>query len=190
MNNYPFYDQDAMRRCTGPSCSACNNMGMMPTMPMQPTLPIQTMQSMQPSMPPVFPSMPDFRESLIDRSDRRETNKRLLSPYEGFIRGNMFADTYEPYFSTEPYALKPANEREALLDKYRIYDFACTDLGLYLDNHPDDGEVIKLYAEYRSEADKWKQQYETQYGPLTMDGENINAYPWTWNMSPWSWEGV
>lgn len=116
-------------------------------------------------------------------------NKKLLSPYEGFIRGNMFADLYDPYYNTEPYALKPLTERQALLSKYQMFDFACTDLGLYLDNHPDDAEVIQLYVQYRKQAEQWKNEYETRYGPLTQDGENINAYPWTWNMSPWSWEG-
>lgn len=127
---------------------------------------------------------------MAESKPKQDYNARVLSPYEGFIRGNMFADLYDPYYSTEPYQLTPQNEQEALLNKYRMFDFACTDIGLYLDTHPDDGEMIKLWNQYRKQADQWKKEYETRYGPLTQTGENMNVYPWAWNMSPWPWEGV
>ena len=31
-------------------------------------------------------------------------------------------------------------------------------------------------------------EYEMQYGPLTMDGLNIGDNNWNWDNSPWPWE--
>ena len=32
-------------------------------------------------------------------------------------------------------------------------------------------------------------QYESMYGPLTIDSEYLNNNNWVWNNSPWPWEG-
>lgn len=118
-----------------------------------------------------------------------DVNQKLVNSYDGFIRGNMFTDLYDPWISGEPFALIPQSEREALLNKYREYNFALIDIGLYLDVHPNDTEKIAIYNQYKTRADQTRKEYELRYGPLTLTGDNLSATPWTWLTSPWSWEG-
>jgi spore coat protein JB len=115
-------------------------------------------------------------------------NQTLVNSYDGFIRGNMFSELYHPYISNEPFNLTPTNEREALLDKVREYGFAMTDLDLYLDTHPDDTEKIKAYNQFSVMEEQAKKEFETRYGPLTLDSETLNSYPWAWIACPWPWE--
>jgi spore coat protein JB len=115
---------------------------------------------------------------------------KLTTSYEGFIRGNMFADLYDPYISAEPFNLTPANEREALLNKVREYEFAAIDLTLYLDTHPQDGEKIKLFNQNAIQVKNARNEYETKYGPLSLGSEALNSYPWAWISSPWPWEVI
>ncbi|MDD2202862.1 MAG: spore coat protein CotJB [Bacilli bacterium] len=129
----------------------------------------------------------------------RNTNKYLLptsnqhSPnitnsYEGFIRGNIFTDLYEPYIAGEPFNLNPRDEREALLNKVREYDFSVIDLGLYLDTHPQDGEKIRAFNQSMTQYKNTRNEYENRYGPLSLESETLNSYPWAWISSPWPWE--
>lgn len=115
-------------------------------------------------------------------------NNRLFNSYDGFIRGNMFADLYSPYTPNEPYNLVPANEREAFLNKIREYGFALVDLDLYLDTHPDDRDKINVYNQYLQLQNQAVEEYESKYGPLSLKSNALNSYPWAWEMPPWPWE--
>ena len=119
----------------------------------------------------------------------QDYNKNLVNTYDGFIRGNLFSDLFMPYSKNEPFNLTPQNEREALLNKYRELDFALIDLSLFLDVFPNDAEKIRLYNQILKNAEQVKKEYETRYGPLTLNGEGLNTYPWAWLNSPWPWEG-
>lgn len=112
----------------------------------------------------------------------------IANSYDGFIRGNMFTDLYQPYIASEPFNLSAQNERDNMLNKFREYNFATLDLGLYLDTHPDDAEKIKAFNQFRLQADQAKVEYERKYGPLSLNSDTLNSYPWAWIMSPWPWE--
>lgn len=121
-----------------------------------------------------------------------ETNQiykqNLTNSYDGFIRGNMFIDLYEPYITSEPFNLTPANDREVLLNKVRECNFAALDIGLYLDTHPEDSEKIKAFNQCVAQGEQQASEYEAKYGPLTLNSTTLNSYPWAWIMSPWPWE--
>ena len=70
----------------------------------------------------------------------------------------------------------------------QMYSFALTDLQLYLDNHPDNAEVIRLYNVYKGQLEPLRKQFEEQYGPLTMLGVGMDKVPWNWQAG-WPWEG-
>ena len=108
--------------------------------------------------------------------------------YTGFIRGNLFEELYRPYIDIEPFTLTPQTEREALLNKVRECTFALIDLNLYLDVHPDDQEKIRLYNNCSKQKETLTQEYEMSYGPLTLDSEALDTYPWSWIVPPWPWE--
>ena len=41
----------------------------------------------------------------------------LYDPYEGFIRGNMYKNLYDPYKINSPYEIKPMNEQAEMLTR-------------------------------------------------------------------------
>ena len=66
------------------------------------------------------------------------------------------------------------------------YQFAVTDIALYLNTHPDDERAICLHREYAKRLKELRDMYQKVYGPLTIE------YPcnkWRWLEEPWPWEG-
>lgn len=121
----------------------------------------------------------------------RNYNKQgnpLYDPYNGFIRGNLFKDTYDPYIKEEPYEIKPMNEQAKLLTDIDSLSFAMTDLNLFLDVYPDNKEAINLFNQYRNKKETLLKEYENKYGPMTVDGEPSNMYFWQWIDMPWPWD--
>ena len=122
----------------------------------------------------------------ISNYEQKANASNMYDPYNGFIRGNMFSDLYNEYKITRPYDIKPANEQAELLTYIDAYCFATHDLNLYLDNYPNDREMIKLFKDYSDKANSYIKEYEKKYGPLFVDASNGNF--WSWNDSPWPWE--
>lgn len=113
-------------------------------------------------------------------------NNDLFEPYQGFIRGNMFKNIFVPFGKI--YEIKPMNEQAELLTYIDMLEFACIDIGLYLDIYPDNEQMIQVYNQLREEKKKWKRQYEDSYGPLTLGSKALNVSPWAWDDNPWPWE--
>lgn len=112
----------------------------------------------------------------------------LYGAYAGFIRGNMYPDLYNQYKISRPFEIEPMNEQAELLTYVDAYCFGAHDINLYLDTHPNDKAMIELYNQYRMEYKNALDQYEKQFGPITVDSDAILAFPWAWNNSPWPWE--
>lgn len=111
-----------------------------------------------------------------------------LNSKTGYIRGNMFENLYNPYKNYKPQEITTNNEKETLLNKVRQYRFAMIDLNLYLDNYPNDTNVIKIFNNYQNLEKQACYQYESKYGPLTIDDMPNNVNTWIWDNSPWPWE--
>lgn len=65
------------------------------------------------------------------------------------------------------------------------YQFAITDIALYLDTHPEDQRALCLHREYARILKDLRDKYQKVYGPLTIE------YPcnkWRWLEEPWPWE--
>lgn len=114
---------------------------------------------------------------------------RLVSPEEGFLRGNMWRNEYDPYKNMQPVRLVPTCEREALLFKIMEMDFAVNDLNLYLDLHPEDEKIYECFKKYTKECLELKDEYAKRFGPLTLDQTNGNSYEWMKNPWPWNKSG-
>ncbi len=110
----------------------------------------------------------------------------ILSPMEGFLRGNMFQDEYEPYKNLTYFKLVGRDEQERLLYQVMALSFAVNDLNLYLDLHPDDKEVLALFKKYVNEEEMKCQEYVKKYGPLEVS--EVNGSKFNWINSPWTWD--
>lgn len=118
--------------------------------------------------------------------DNNVSPNELFDVYNGFIRGNMFPKLYNQYKISRPFDIKPMNEQADLLTKVDAYCFAAHDLNLYLDTHPNDKDMIRLFKELSDDFDKSVLEYESKYGPLFVSSSD--GMSWSWNESPWPWE--
>ena len=116
-----------------------------------------------------------------------EKTPKLYNVDEGFTKGNMYANLYDPYKNYKPVSIISRNEKEDLLNQIRMYKFALTDISLYLDVNPNNSNLIKLYNGYIEKLKELKNKYEKTYGPLTCDFIMPNN-DFIWNNNPWPWE--
>ena len=64
----------------------------------------------------------------------------------------MFADLYDPYVIEVSYAKNfPFTKRQMLMKRIQELQFACLDILLYLDNNPNDREMIEMYNRYNAQ---------------------------------------
>ena len=112
----------------------------------------------------------------------------FYNPAEGFAKGNMQSNIYEPYKLKNLSIPQANNERERLLLEVQIYSFAMWDLNLYLNTHPTDRNVMRLFDQYRNSYKKAIESYESRFGALHLDCIDVNGSSWEWNNSPWPWE--
>ena len=77
------------------------------------------------------------------------------------------------------------NQRREMAMKIREYEFAITELALYLDTHPEDQKPLCLHRKYCKECKELKDKYQKVYGPLTI---NYPCNKWRWLEEPWPWE--
>ena len=128
-----------------------------------------------------------YNQPLYNQSSN---NKKILDPYNGFVRGNMFSDLYNGYKLNKPLDITPLNEQADMLTYIDSLCFALIDLNLYLDLYPNDSKIIELFNSYRMEKDEITKEYESKYGPLTLNSDSLNKASWAWDNMPWPWEGV
>ena len=128
----------------------------------------------------------DVNMSLFISDVDFNRNNNLLSPMEGFLRGNMFKDEYKPYKNYTYFKLHPKNDKEKMILEIMALAFALNDLNLYLDLHPDNKEMFNYFKKYAEEKENLVKEYEKKYGPLVLTGDKGQKYNWL--DSPWPWE--
>ncbi len=118
----------------------------------------------------------------------KDDNNVMLFEYDdGFMYGNMFKNEYDSYKNYKPVQLESNTELGRLLLKIYEYDFALNDLSLYLDLHPDDMDVYKMFKKYTMEQRKYVDMYEKKYGPMELDNSDYTNY--MWDEGPWPFIG-
>ncbi|MBE6161122.1 MAG: spore coat protein CotJB [Firmicutes bacterium] len=125
---------------------------------------------------------------IDDKKIKKYGDSKLVSSKEGFLRGNMFGNLYDPYKDLTYLPLKPKNEKEYLLYEIMEIDFAINDINLYLDLYPEDKEMYERFKMYTKKCMELKDAYSKKYGPLTIDETNQMEYKWDEN--PWPWENI
>ena len=75
---------------------------------------------------------------------------------------------------------------EKMLSEIRCLKFAITDIGEYLNTHPDDQKALCLHREYSHQLRDLSDKYQRIYGPLSI---YFPCNSWRWLEEPWPWEG-
>lgn len=88
-----------------------------------------------------------------------------------------------------PFHLKPeaANVVNGPLAELQALEFVVTELGLYLDTHPEDAEAFALFQQYAALEKEGRDRYVKLYGPLYQT-EAAQRDSYTWLCDPWPWE--
>ena len=123
------------------------------------------------------------------RNNMNMNNQNLFNPTEGFIKGNMFSNLYSGYKNYTPQRLNPRNEQEKMLYELDSISFATHELNLYLDLHPTDQSMVTLFNDYRRKLEELTKNYESMYGPLTVNSNEMENKTFSWVNTSWPWEG-
>lgn len=116
-----------------------------------------------------------------------EQNEPLLTPQEGFLKGNMFANSYIPYKNYQPQNLTAQNEQENLFLQLAQTEFAAHDLNIYLDLFPQDGNALDTFNQYRQKSNQLQLEYEQKYGPLLISSNTLSQSPFLWESMKFPW---
>jgi len=79
-------------------------------------------------------------------------------------------------------------QKGELIQKITEYSFACLDMNLYLDNHPDDVNAVNMYITLSNKLNSYIASYERKYGALSNFGTSSSKMPSSWIDCPWPWE--
>jgi spore coat protein JB len=117
----------------------------------------------------------------------RQNKTMFTNPNEGFLKGNIQNNIYKPYKSYAPGNISVNNEKDRLLVEIQMYGFYLTDLGLYLDTHPNDMEALNLFNETRNTYYKKLGDFNRQYYPLcSFNSDKKDSYEWIEGKFPWT----
>ena len=128
-----------------------------------------------------------FFDDIFLNYNNSSNDIKLYDYEDGFMYGNMFKNEYDPYKNYKVTNLSSNTSKGNLLLKIYQYDFALNDLSLYLDLHPEDKDVYKVFKRYTEELDNLVKKYEHEYGPMELDNSNYNDY--LWEEGPWPFIG-
>ena len=124
--------------------------------------------------------------TFMKKNNMSYDTQDIVEPYMGLVRGNLFGSLYEPYKNYKAQEINVDNERASMLGQFQMYNFAVTDLNLYLDVYPNDNKAFNLLKEYSKAMKDISDKYVRKYGPLTIDEDMGNNFEWI--NSPWPWE--
>ena len=115
-------------------------------------------------------------------------NNNLFSPYEGYVKGNLFKPLYDSYKGLKPRNIPVTNERDESLLNIGQLSFARHELNLLLDNYPNNQEALKLFNKYRTMEENEVKNYERRFGPLNITSNDMTNIPFKWENDKWPWE--
>lgn len=78
------------------------------------------------------------------------------------------------------------DNRNALLKKIMVADFAMHEAALFLDTHPRNRAAMAYYRKMQSRREELAEQFRKEYGPLTY--YEVKSTDWNWIDTPWPWQ--
>lgn len=113
----------------------------------------------------------------------QQENDKTYQADTGLIRGTMYPGLDLPFMGM-------TNQKEkskTALHRLQAMNFAISELGLYLDTHPNDADAITLFNQYVEQYADALQQYERIYGATTQMGSALTG-EYEWLQDPWPWD--
>lgn len=114
----------------------------------------------------------------------QDANPVRYSRMEALQTGTLFPGLDLPFKAAIQAKTKMPNT--ALVELMAL-DFAIQELGLYLDTHSEDKEVLQLYWSYIKLSREGREKYQNLYGPL-MQTDLTPEEGYSWLKNPWPWE--
>ena len=133
----------------------------------------------------------DFTNITDDNYNNNYDNSNkfvLYNPYEGYIKGNLFKNSYETYKNLKPININISSEKDEMLLNVNQLSFAKHELNLLLDNYPNNSEIINLFNKYLKMENIAIDNYERRYGPLNISDKYLDKTPFRWVKDKWPWE--
>ena len=119
----------------------------------------------------------------VPHAAMQRENPELYNQEEALSQGTLFPCLNLPFYlkvNGTPVPETPLTQLQAL-------NFVRTELGLYLDTHPEDKEAFALFQRYAEVEQKARAEYEAKYGPLSQKA-TAEQKSYNWILSPWPWE--
>lgn len=120
--------------------------------------------------------------------DNKQVN--ITTDSNGFARGTMFDSLYDPYKNYRCHQIVPNNKQEELLLEIMKLSFAITDIGLYLDLHPDNKDLLEKFKTLVEKSCEKEMEYVKNYGPLELIDSSSSVQKFNWINNPWPWENT
>jgi len=115
-------------------------------------------------------------------------NNNLFTPSEGYTKGNMFKNLYDPFKNYAPARLTARNAREEALINLGQMHFAMHEANLYLDNFPNDRAMLNKFNEFRTSYEKLLNDYQSKYGPIEITSPYMTTSPFAWSNDKFPWD--
>lgn len=112
----------------------------------------------------------------------QRTNSQRYSTQRALARGTLF-----PGLDLPLCGMVNADTPPTPMTQLMALEFAVTELGMYLDTHPDDCEAAALFRDYAQQAAAARAAYEAKHGPLRL-GSAGTGNGWDWICDPWPWD--
>lgn len=102
---------------------------------------------------------------------------------DAFNNGTLFPALNLPFHLK----INATNVMDGALTELQALEFVVTELGLYLDTHPDDEEAFYVYKQYVDLEKEARRKYVENQGPLTQT-DSAKSERYSWVKSPWPWQ--
>ena len=109
-------------------------------------------------------------------------NPPRYEPATALERGTLFPGLDLPFMNI----INTGTVTDTPLAELMALDFACHELHLYLDTHPEDSEAFSVYQGLADLAEEARRRYTALYGPVSA-ADLANETSFTWLKNPWPW---
>ena len=137
---------------------------------------------------PLFNNNGINNNTNMNMNDNNMSNvNNLFAPNEGYVKGNMFKNLYDPFRNYAPARLVARNAREEALLNLGQMHFAMHEANLYLDNFPNDRNMLNKFNEFRKNYEQLLNDYQSKYGPLEITSPYMTNAPFAWSTDTFPW---